>query len=932
MVMHYLVLSSRLFRRLLLSTITICAWEYYLVTETTKERVPALYKVGTTESRLQSQTVTFRDGPKQWTSSMSSGDDPLRYHTVHDDVSLSDFFARPIPIANFTWTPGGTFTPTSINPWQLFIINPRVANRISNYKLFSGKLHVKFMVNGNSFYYGRLMAYYEPLYLSDGASVSASSSFAPYIGSQKLKLFIDPSESQGGEMEMPFLWHADMVDLPRGDYTQLGSLTLLALNDLKHANAATAPITVVLYAWMEDVKLAAPTATDVSGIVAQAGDESPIFEGRRLEPKRWDHDTHQYVPALPNDPIQLSVPVWYDGQIRRYDFNARRWTDCIPDVDYDTGSEMAMEEIDDDDEERLCYDSIVPQADEYGTSPVSAVASALSRAANAMSSVPIIGRYMRATSIASGAMASIASLFGFSRPTNISTPVLMRARNLGELAVTDVPDTVNKLSVDSKQELAIDPRILGVSHGDEMVVADIAARESLIDIFPWATSATINTCIFSVRPNPGHYLTGTGTLGTTYYLPACTYAALPFKYWRGSMKYRFQIVASAYHKGRLMFMYDPNAGATPEPNVQYTKIVDISAERDFVIDIPWSQTTTWKQVQFLQNNYITNGSGYGSAEQTYTNGVLAVYVMNELASPNNAINNDIAINVYVSMCDAEFAAPNDNIQTLSIVTQSDIETEMETTNNAPQQEESTESVMKCEDVSDTVSVVFMGERIRSFRQLVKRYATDWVWAPISAAAGYSSFTVSDFPMKRGYTADGLQSGATQRYNTPNTTMMRYLSYGFLCYRGGIRRKYLYINGANDTASTGLFVKRNTSTAPTTSITNTTFVVTNAVAYATQALSILPSGNEGQAAISIKQNQCLEVEMPYYTWYRFSVTRRPYVNLANNPSYIEDLTHTVTFCNSAVNNTALVALVAGAEDSAFFCFQGCGLLYKNPTFT
>jgi len=822
--------------------------------------------------------------------------------------------------------------------------NPRVVNRLSNYKLFSGKLHLKVMVNGNSFYYGRMMIYYEPLWTQDGMSLSVSSALAPYVGSQKMKLFVDPCESQGGEMELPFLWHADMLDLCRGDYTQMGALNFVTLNDLKHANGATAPISVVLYAWMSDVRLAAPTTTDMSGIVPQAGEEDPprprcvtSSSGTVLTPQTWDRERRRYVDTPRNSAVQMSIPVMHDGSVQRYNFVRQRWERCLAVLDYDDIDDEMEDEVDRPDDLEDIEDRIEPQAgDEYGVSPISAMASALSSGANRMAEVPIIGRYMRATSIAAGAMSSIAGLFGFSRPTNIVAPTLMRPRNIGELAVTDVPDSVNKLTVDSKQELAVDPRIVGVAHGDEMIIADIAARESLLTTFTWTTAATLNSALFAVRPNPGHYATTTGSVGTLYYLPACTFAALPFQYWRGNMKYRFQIVASAYHKGRLMFVYDPTANSTPENNVQYTKIVDISAERDFVIDIPWSQTTTWKKVQFLQNAYFTStnaGTAYSSPDQTYTNGVLSVWVLNELATPNNAINNDIAINVFVSMCDAEFAAPNDNIATLGIVPQSDVENDPDEQANAPQQTDATESVTVCETVPEAINVIFMGEKIRSFRQLIKRYATDWVWAPIAASAGYSTFTVSDFPMIRGYTADGLQAGATRRYNTGNMTMMRYLSCAFLCYRGGVRRKYLYISGSNDTSATCVYVKRNTSAAPTTSITNTAFTATSSVAYATQALSLLPSGNEGQAVTSVKQNQCLEVELPYYNWYRFSTTRRPYNGgTATLPSYVEDLTHTVTFCTSALNNTALVSMVAGAEDSSFFCFQGCCLVYKNPTFT
>jgi hypothetical protein len=56
---------------------------------------------------------------------------------------------------------------------------------------------------------------------------------------------------------------------------------------------------------------------------------------------------------------------------------------------------------------------------------------------------------------------------------------------------------------------------------------------------------------------------------------ACGAAAMPFKYWSGSMKYRFQVVCSAFHRGRIAVVYDPqwidyNPGGV-EANTNYMK-------------------------------------------------------------------------------------------------------------------------------------------------------------------------------------------------------------------------------------------------------------------------------------------------------------------------------------------------------------------------
>ncbi|APG78436.1 hypothetical protein 2 [Hubei picorna-like virus 1] len=815
--------------------------------------------MGTTPSRTDSNTVTFRDGPAQWAVSMNESHDPSRNITVHNDVSLDAFFARPIPIYNATWTPGASFTAVSINPWSLYLANTRVSNRISNYRLFSGDMHVKVMVNGNSFYYGRMMVSYAPYWYHDIASSTSLASVSSLVqNSQRLKLFVDPCESQAGDFKLPFLWHADMIDLTTGEFQYLGILSLEELNGLKHANGATSPITVSIFAWMENVKLSAPTEQNISSIAPQAGDE-------------------------------------------------------------------------------------------YGSGILSSVSSAVAANTGRMSSMPIIGRYMRATSVAAGAVGTIAKLFGFSRPVHLGVSVPMKQRPLGELATTDVEDGSVKLSVDSKQELTIDPGVVGLGSADELVLSSIAGRETYVNNFGWTTAATMDTLLFNVRVSPIYRRISTGTLGNINTIPACTYAALPFKYWRGTMRYRFQIVASNFHKGRMKVVWDPLfCNVASESNVQYTKIVDISNERDFVMDVAWGQPRSWLECAALTS--ITAGNTMSTTRFTnsnvYTNGILSIFVLNELSTPNSAVNNDITVNVFMSMCDdCDFAAPR-SVNTFSpvdasvqpqsgieILPQSDVETEQLTENNAPQMVEDTEEFVSCFDKDSPVHLVYMGERIVSFRQLMKRYNVDYNYSSITP--GIFSVTAPDFPMKYGYTPYGIRGTSPNKYNVANTTMLRYLAMGFLFYRGGVRRKYVLSTNATSPTFATLQITRTDGVGVPVAPATTAPTLTTTLTLSDTYNSLTPSGMEGMSVSTTRQNQVAEAEIPYYRNVRFSLCRRPnYIPsavTANDVPFVEDLVHTFS-ANTWTPATANVftSLVAGAEDSSFFCFQGCQPFYISPT--
>lgn len=768
---------------------------------------------------------------------MSSSHDTTRDATVHGDIMLSDFFKRPVLIDTQIWTPGTPFTPKVINPWDLYFVNPRVANRVSNYALFSGKLHVKIMINGNSFYYGRLMVHYDPLPGNDDYRPVLGDLYARVQASQRLKIFIDPCESQGGEMMLPFMWPFDMASLPFGDYALMGQMQYNVINELKHANGATTELTINTYAWMEDIKLSGPTGNNIAALVPQSGDE-------------------------------------------------------------------------------------------YGAGVASATASALAGVAGNYSKIPIIGKYARATSIAMNAVSGIAKLFGFSRPTAVDTPMLMRHRPVGELAVTDTSDTCQKLTVDSKQELSIDPAIVGVASGDEMVISDVAARESYVFTFNWLTTDPKNTPIFSSRVTPAIYR----FFNATYYLPACAYAAAPFKYWRGKMRYRFQIVASSYHKGRLLFVWDPYANTTvPETNVQYTKIVDIGSERDFVFDIPWGNRSTWCEVAGFVDQNVSSVLSYTSQSQRLSNGSIAVYVLNELTTPNSTVNNDIQVNVFVSLQDAEFAAPSDYIQAYSLPTQleaqSDIETSMLPTANAPIMESATEDCNDCSIEFGPQSVVYMGETIMSFRQLMKRYALEWVYSPLSVTTGIATIGNTDFPLRRGRTLRGMLTDATSNYNNSNTTMLNYLSFAFLAFRGGIRRKYVFAQGSSGLSASNISLSRNTvETFQQPAL--TAFNITDQAAFSSGLLALLPTGLEGSAVTTVTQQPTIEAELPFYRQVRFASTRAPYDVTPATGVAVERLTHRVAWVYPPSANAHLQAYVAGAEDASFFCFQGCAPLTRN----
>jgi hypothetical protein len=293
-----------------------------------------------------------------------------------------------------------------------------------------------------------------------------------------------------------------------------------------------------------------------------------------------------------------------------------------------------------------------PQADEYGTGPISRPASLVSRWAGALRSAPLLAPYARATEIAASAVAATAKIFGYSRPAILSDIAPYKPTYVGNLANTNVPDSVQRLTLDAKQEVTIDPRTVGLGSADELAITPIACRESYVTSFPWNISANSEQLLWNSEVTPIMWSQNSATSPLEIHMTPSCWVSLPFMYWRGSMEFRFQIVASQYHKGRIKIVWDPYFPATNEYVTNYTWILDLAEEKDCTVKVGWGNQLGYCYSDtpgiFSPPHRITPISGPPTGA---ANGVLSVYVVNELTVPNSVANNDIEINVFTKMCD-----------------------------------------------------------------------------------------------------------------------------------------------------------------------------------------------------------------------------------------------------------------------------------------
>jgi hypothetical protein len=855
-----------------------------------EERKPLDMTTSASDS-LQQQNITFDDAVAGHGDSRGNHIDPIRDHIMAQDVGLGDFFSRPLKVHTAQWTPGNSLDFT-INPWTLFWENPRVINRVVNYRLLRCTMKIKVVINGNPFYYGRAICSYVPLPGVDDLTTLRGGVRADLVGaSQKPHIYLDPTCSQGGELELPFFTPSNVLDITTSEWQTMGYLQFASLNDLKHANGSTDPITLAVFAWAENVSMAIPTQTEPTTLVAQS-----FFSKMNTSDERV-------------------------GIISK---------------------------------------------------PMSTVA----KAAGLVKKLPPLAPFATATEIGAGAIATLASLFGFSKPSmDVNDGVIPVSKT--SLAACDGPEVITKLTVDSKQEVSIDPRIGGIDVPDELPILHYATRETYLETFDWAMPGGASgpeDLLWNCVVDPGlHRIYNNGSVNELH-MTAAHFACLPFEFWKGTIRFRFQVVASQYHKGRIKIVYDPvmtPASGASEYNTAYTTIIDISEEKDFVVDCGWGQNTPWRRhfraTEAEANMFATTPLTYDSRTDTEGNGTIAVYIVNDLTSPDSVVDNDIQINVFVSaLDDFEVAAPTAiDLRYLRVFHPEADDQDLDpqsTFESAPYGAQIKGDMGEESPTDGTLNKIYFGEVICSFRQLLKRYNLHEILIPISDfdtfdRLNFQTFQRTAMPFDTGYSPNspfvdfGRPTAFTEDWVNGFTPLISYIKWAHAGWRGGVRYHLDSSNFIHADTNYGTDAINVNSNEASWSLGRLSNEVNQAIVNAVDAgdyntstagdshLDLMErvlswhedaTGHAGVTRWNTRVNPQHSYEIPFYSDKRFLPGRqRTKWFSIRDPMFVLDLVRPSSFRN---DSSHFFHYVSAAEDWTPLFFLGAPPLYFTTTYT
>jgi hypothetical protein len=448
-------------------------------------------------------------------------------------------------------------------------------------------------------------------------------------------------------------------------------------------------------------------------------------------------------------------------------------------------------------------------SDEYGKSPVSDIASNVAAVGGALSKIPVIGPFAKATSVVASGVSKVAKWFGWTNVPVISNTMPFKSLPFTAFASSEIGAPVDKLTLDPKNELNIDSRTVGLDGTDELAIESIVTRESFLTTFSWSVSQVSGDQLWYSNVNPSlsrSAIYSAPEAGTTiaYWATPMAHIARTFGCWRGDIVYRFQVICSKFHRGRIRVSWDPLAQIGDVSDTQtttYTKVIDIAEMTDVYLRIPFMAQTSWLDCDAFNQEF---GTGVPSAfNPLRDNGTLRVSVLNNLSAPNSTAGVFIIVSV-AGAPNLHFARPVNGIDYTYAEPQSGEDT---TGVDTPGANTSETSIASTKDANDDLYTVYMGENVVSMRQYMHRVQFNWAAAPDSNT--FSRFQTFQIVMPRRPLCPGFTFGphttlSGTNYTYARMTLLTWMSQCFVGHRGSV---VIHVNAANAVPSGSITIRR-----------------------------------------------------------------------------------------------------------------------------
>nr|QZZ63321.1 hypothetical protein [Nelson Picorna-like virus 4] len=340
---------------------------------------------------------------------------------------------------------------------------------------------------------------------------------------------------------------------------------------------------------------------------------------------------------------------------------------------------------------------------------------------------------------------------------------------------------------------------------DDMNLLELCKIPVRFDLFDWHDTSGTGTRLthFPICPNLFTGYTTNDTVKPNVEVISPTllaYISRYFKFWRGSLRYKIQIVASQMHTGRLMVSY--GAGINLASSQMFgaasylnTYTIDLQEKHEVEFTVPFLCERPW-----LRCDRFRKFDETGKEENDQVNfenvGYIDIYVLNRLSHPES-VSASVAVNIFISAGDDfELAFPSEldafqgignvieppkRILAESLIMQSSVTTREET---------GPITLGKGPGYIKSAGKTTMGENAMDLKTLLRRYTKVYFNNQVNVGDSNNVLAFNNTP-----TLSGVNK-CFDNFGVQCRTALCHFSELFAFWRGSLRYKLVYQVGSS----------------------------------------------------------------------------------------------------------------------------------------
>jgi len=283
----------------------------------------------------------------------------------------------------------------------------------------------------------------------------------------------------------------------------------------------------------------------------------------------------------------------------------------------------------------------------------------VSKVAEPFKSIPYIGAGVTLFSDITETASSFLSWFGYSRPMDMEVHSTYLSTTVPALTNVDAKFEARNLAMRQSNSIGFTDDISNISSMEDQMIDKLLMREGLIYQYQISTTATSQSLLFTIPVSPNVIFPSDSPAITSQYEPTTlAYLSSMFKYWRGDIKYRFEVVASVFTRTTIMIAYCP---LPPSTTVSFSTALQtlrtwqlqVSGNSELEVVIPWSQPQA-NAFTLIPNSAASMLPTLNSSNPQ--NGVLLIYLVNAVTT--NGSTDGPFINLFASSPNLELGVPS----------------------------------------------------------------------------------------------------------------------------------------------------------------------------------------------------------------------------------------------------------------------------------